>query len=253
MTKTTSEKMARSELSEPTTVDHEGCARDPARHGAHQEQDGVGNIVGSANASQRTIRGFPHESVHVLAQLGALAEQHGSFNVSGAHAVHADIVLAVVACHRPRQVHTPSLGGAIRRGPRASLKRPSGTDVHDAASSVADHGGANLTRQEMDGLKGEIKGEIPFVLREVDDSFANCDTGRVAENVDFLRTLDRALNRTPAVSAVAHVALQEDRIASARLDFFDALAASNLVNVEHRNECTHFRQTQRNPAPDPRW
>ena len=39
-------------------------ARDPTRHRTHQKQDCIGNIVGRADAAQRTIGGFPQESLH---------------------------------------------------------------------------------------------------------------------------------------------------------------------------------------------
>src|ERR1022692_1138375 len=121
------------------------------------------------SSGQPTIGGFPHERLHVLAKLSAFAEQHGSFHVSRAHTVHADVVLAMVDGHGTRQIDGATFGSAVGRGPRPSLDRPSRTDVDDAASAVAHHVGHDFAREQIDSLERHIEGEVPFVLGKFDD------------------------------------------------------------------------------------
>ena len=155
----------------------------------------------------------------VLAELRAFARQHRSIDIPGTNTVHANVVFAVINGHGARQVDGPTFRGAIGRRARTSLERPSRADVDDAASAAANHVRHDFARQQIDSLQRHVESEVPFVLGEFDDVFANGDAGAVAENVDLAAFSMTVVDRAPAFGRAAHVAVQKDRFACRDLRF----------------------------------
>src|SRR5271165_2731900 len=101
---------------QPATIHNQGGASDPLRHVAGKIENGVGDITGGANPSEWAIGSLGHELVAVFPQLLAFGGKHGGVNISGTHAVHANVLAAVIDSHGSGQVENASLGRAIGRG-----------------------------------------------------------------------------------------------------------------------------------------
>ena len=89
-------------LCQTSAIDDQRGSCNPTRHRTCQEQYGVRNIFRRADARERSVGRFAHKSFGVLPELLALAAQHGRIDVSGADAIHADVVLAVINRHGAR-------------------------------------------------------------------------------------------------------------------------------------------------------
>src|SRR4029077_14719646 len=118
-------------LGEPSSVDDQVRAGDPRCHPTCQEKYCIRHILRSAHASDGTVGRFAQEGYGFLAELFAFTLQHGSIDVAGADAIHADVVFAVVDGHGSGQVEIARLGRTIGSGLRASFQGPSGAGVDD--------------------------------------------------------------------------------------------------------------------------
>src|SRR5579859_357004 len=109
-------------LGKTSAVDDQGSASNPTGHRACQKQDGVSDVFGCTHSRQRAFGSFSHELLYISAKLCALAAQHRRVDIAGTHAIHTDVVLAVVDCHGTGQVHGSAFGGAVGRSLRSSFQ-----------------------------------------------------------------------------------------------------------------------------------
>src|SRR6202043_576321 len=130
--------------------------------------------------------------------------------------------------------------------------RPPRTNIHNAASAIADHMRHNFAREQINSLQRHIEGKVPFVFSEFDDILTNGNPGAVAENVDLARLFNYDINGAPAFGAAADIAVQKDRRTSVSFDFGRNRASFDVIDVDQRYERSHLSHPNRNAAPDPR-
>src|SRR6266851_9835115 len=172
------------------------------------------------------------EPARVITQLNALALEHGSVHVTGADAVHPDVILPVVNRHRSCQVKHAGFGCAIGGSPRPALQRPSRAGVNDAASTAADHVRNHFPREQIDAFQSYIQDQVPFVFLQFEDSLPNDNSRVVAKDIYFTEALDGLGRGFGAIVAGSNIATDEYRSVSRIGNFRNRLNSTLLVDIE---------------------
>src|SRR6266853_3033105 len=100
----------------------------------------------------------------VFSELRAFTGQHRRLHIARTHAIDANVVLAMVDGHGPRQVKYAPFSRTIGSRARTSLQGPPGAGIDNAPSAVADHVVDHFAREEINTLQGHIDSLVPLLL-----------------------------------------------------------------------------------------
>src|ERR1035441_6224314 len=210
-------------------IDREHLAGDVARRRAGQKQDGVGDVLGLAEAPQRNLFQEP------LAGLGADLRRHGGFDEARGDRVHGDAAAGQFPRRGLGKPDHARLAGTVIALPGVADQADDRGDIDNVPRALLKEAPAEGLSEEERALKIDVQYGIPVRLAHPHEQTVFGNAGVVDEDIHLAGGGQDLLCRSLHAGRVRDVRGAGPRFASKRLDLLHRLRAKLQLQIHAGN------------------
>jgi len=220
-----------------SAVNDVGCAADEGGFVGGEEEDGVGYLLGTTDASHGVLQS------RFLESLGALGATAGLGGVDGPgdYTVDADALGGVLAGDDGGEVDDADLADVVGEGAGPSVEACGGGDVDDCSAAVLEHDGDGGLAGEEGALEVGVHDQVPLALLDVHQGRCEHeDGGEVDEHVHPAESFDGGVNHVLDLVPLGNIDGNDVRIGGYLLDHGESLLSAVHVAVGDHDLCALF-------------